>query len=92
MNDQDFTIPPDIEARYQGRWIAWDTDTQQVLADGETMEDVVAAAAPERRQQHLIWYHPCAGPWHRAGRGIVVNAFPDDVHRRAGTQHRLATS
>ena len=62
MNDQDFTIPPDIEARYQGRWIAWDTDTQQVLADGETMEDVVTAAAPERQQQHLIWYHHVLAP------------------------------
>ena len=62
MNDQDFAIPPDIEARYQGRWIAWDTDTQQVLADGETMEDVVAAAAPERQQQHLIWYHHVLAP------------------------------
>ena len=62
MNDQDFTIPPDIEARYQGRWIAWDTDTQQVLADGETMEVVVAAAAPERHQRHLIWYHHVLAP------------------------------
>ena len=62
MDDQDFTIPRDIEARYEGRWIAWDTDTQQVLADGETMEDVVVAAAPQREQQHLIWYHHVLAP------------------------------
>ena len=62
INDQDFTIPRDIEARYEGRWIAWDTDTQQVLADGETMSDVVAAATPQREQQHLIWYHHVPAP------------------------------
>ena len=38
MNDQDFTIPRDIEARYEGRWIAWDTDTERRLRNSEVYQ------------------------------------------------------
>jgi len=66
-----FTIPPEIEDKYEGRWIAWDTDTNQLVADGETMEQVMDRAKDHAdRTGHLIWYHNCLpkdaiiiGPW-----------------------------
>jgi hypothetical protein len=50
-------IPPDIEARYEGRWIAWDTAAEAVVGEGETLEEALAAAAAAREAGALIWYH-----------------------------------
>lgn len=49
-------IPVEVERQYEGRWIAWDTVDEQVVADGETVEEVVTAAAEVAAQGHLIWY------------------------------------
>ena len=37
-------IPPEIEDRYEGRWIAWDLDSQQVVGDGETLDEAIQAS------------------------------------------------
>lgn len=50
-------IPSEVEAKYEGRWIAWDTVTNEVIGDGATMEEVVVAAQEAREAGHLIWYH-----------------------------------
>lgn len=50
-------IPLDVEARYEGRWIAWDTVTDEVVGDAETLEEAVEAATQAGRPSHLIWYH-----------------------------------
>jgi len=62
MQSSDWSIPPEIEAKYPGRWIAWDTDTERLISDGETLDEVIAAAKPERDQKHLIWYHHVLAP------------------------------
>lgn len=62
MQTSDWSIPPEVEAKYPGRWIAWDTDTEQLLSDGETLDEVIAAAKPEREKKHLIWYHHVLAP------------------------------
>lgn len=55
-----FKIPSEIEDQYEGRWIAWDTETNQVLADGETMKEVMDRVGDVwERTGHLIWYHNC---------------------------------
>lgn len=52
------TIPSDVEKQYEGRWIAWDTDTNQVVADGDSMKQVIDLAKSHADQtKHLIWYH-----------------------------------
>ena len=50
-------IPREVAAQYEGRWIAWDTVTNQVVGDGETLEEAIAAATGSRKAVHLIWYH-----------------------------------
>jgi hypothetical protein len=54
MNQQ---IPLQIEEKYEGRWVAWDTVDEKVVGDGQTLEEAIAAAAPARQAEHLIWYH-----------------------------------
>jgi endo-beta-N-acetylglucosaminidase D len=52
------TIPADIERQYEGRWIAWDTDANQVVASGDSMKQVVDGAKDHVDQtSHLMWYH-----------------------------------
>ena len=53
----DMMIPADIESQYEGRWIAWDTLTRQVVGDGDTVEQAIEASREARDDGHLIWYH-----------------------------------
>ena len=57
MDTHDWTIPPEIDAQYEGRWIAWDTETQQVICDGESLEEVMSGSDEIFDAGHLIWYH-----------------------------------
>ncbi len=51
-------IPPEIEEKYEGRWIAWDTDANQLVAAGNSMQEVIDSAKEHvNRTRHLIWYH-----------------------------------
>jgi hypothetical protein len=52
--DQD--IPAEVEWQYEGQWIAWDTDTRQVVGHGANLDAVVEAAGDARSAGHLIWY------------------------------------
>jgi hypothetical protein len=49
-----FQLPPDIEARYAGRWIAWDLDTNQLLGDGARMRDVDELSRAALKAGHVI--------------------------------------
>jgi len=52
------TIPADVERQYEGRWIAWDTESNQVVASGDSMKQVVDGAKAHADQtRHLMWYH-----------------------------------
>ena len=53
----DLKIPRDVELRHEGRWIAWDTDQRRVLAEGDSMDEVLDATDDARDAGHLIWYH-----------------------------------
>ena len=50
-------IPRDVQMKYEGRWIAWDTADGRVIADGETLEEVGQATQAARAAGKLIWYH-----------------------------------
>ena len=50
-------IPEEIESRYQGRWIAWDTVRKEVVGEGDTVEQAITASRQARDGGHLIWYH-----------------------------------
>ena len=62
MQDSDWSIPAEIEAKDPGRWIAWDTNTERVISVGDTLDEIVVAATPDREQKHLIWYHHVLAP------------------------------
>jgi uncharacterized protein (DUF433 family) len=54
----DLEIPAEIEDQYEGKWIAWDTETSCVVASGNSMDEVVDRAAEHyEKTRHLIWYH-----------------------------------
>ena len=53
-------IPPEIEEQYEGRWIAWDTVTQEVAGDGETLDAAIAAIAASNDAWdagHELYFH-----------------------------------
>ena len=50
-------IPPEIEDRYEGRWIAWDTVTQEVAGDGETLDEAIAASNDAWDAGHELYFH-----------------------------------
>ena len=37
----DLTIPRDVELSYEGRWIAWDATERFVVAEGDSMDEVL---------------------------------------------------
>jgi hypothetical protein len=49
-----FPIPPEIEAQYAGRWVAWDLDTSQFLGAGATLREVDALARPALEAGHVV--------------------------------------
>lgn len=53
----DLTIPRDVELSHEGRWIAWDAEQRAVLADGDSMDEVLDATDDAREAGKLIWYH-----------------------------------
>lgn len=57
MNTDEFQIPREVEERYEGQWIAWDTESNTVLASGDTMEDLVATTRDAVNAGRLVWYH-----------------------------------
>jgi hypothetical protein len=61
MSKTEAPLPADVERRYEGRWIAWDTTDQQVVGSGDTADEAVQKASPVSRQTgHLIWYRHIA--------------------------------
>ena len=62
MNTTELEIPREIEERYEGQWIAWDTESKVVLASGDTMEDLVSATRDAVNAGRLIWYHHLIRP------------------------------
>ena len=55
-------IPAEIEDLYEGKWIAWDVESEEVLASGETMEDLVPATRDAVSSGRLIWYRHLLHP------------------------------
>ena len=53
----DLTIPRDVEISHEGRWIAWDAEERVVLAEGDSMDEVLDATDDAREAGKLIWYH-----------------------------------
>jgi endo-beta-N-acetylglucosaminidase D len=52
------TIPHDVEQKYEGQWVAWDTESNIVAAAGDSMKQVIERAKEHAdRTGHLIWYH-----------------------------------
>lgn len=50
-------VPSEVEARYEGRWIAWDTVTQEVAGDGETLDEAIAASNDAWDAGHELYFH-----------------------------------
>ena len=50
-------IPPEIEDRYEGKWIAWDTVTDEVVAAHEDLGEVVKQAQPVHDAGHELYLH-----------------------------------
>jgi hypothetical protein len=50
-------IPPEIEDRYEGEWIAWDTEACVVIAHDEDLDKVVDQVRAARTPGQLIYYH-----------------------------------
>ena len=50
-------IPPEIEEQYEGRWIAWDTVTQEVAGEGETLDEAIAASNDAWDAGHELYFH-----------------------------------
>ena len=55
-------IPKEIEDRYEGKWIAWDTETREVVAADEDLDRVIDQALPLRDTGHLIYFHHILPP------------------------------
>ena len=55
-------IPCEIEDRYEGKWIAWDTVTDEVVAADEDLGEVVKQALPARDAGHEIYFHHILPP------------------------------
>lgn len=50
-------IPPEIEALYEGQWMAWDTVTHDLVGHGATMDEAMKASEEAFQTGHLIYYH-----------------------------------
>ena len=50
-------IPTEIEDLYEGRWIAWDTVTHELVGYGATMDEAMQASETAFATGHLIYYH-----------------------------------
>ena len=50
-------IPAEIEDRFEGQWIAWDTMTRQVVAHDRELGPVVRAAKEVFDSGPPIYYH-----------------------------------
>lgn len=55
-------VPPEIEDQYEGEWIAWDTETREVVAHHEDLNVVVDGAQKAFDEGHLIYYHHILAP------------------------------
>lgn len=48
-------IPVEVESEHEGRWIAWDTVSKEVVGHGETLEEAIATSHDARDAGRLIW-------------------------------------
>lgn len=55
-------IPAEIEDRYEGKWIAWDTVTDEVVAADEDLDEVVRQAKPVHDAGHELYLHHILPP------------------------------
>jgi hypothetical protein len=55
-------VPREIEDRYVGKWIAWDTVTDEVVAADEDLDKVVTQAKPIHDTGHELYFHHIVPP------------------------------
>lgn len=59
---ENLVVPPEIEAQFEGEWIAWDTDRCVVLAHAPHMRDIVAETRELVANGKLIYFHHILKP------------------------------
>lgn len=59
---ENLVVPPDIEAQFEGEWIAWDTDSCVVLAHAPDLGDIVADTRELVANGKLIYFHHILKP------------------------------
>ncbi len=50
-------VPGDIEKVYEGQWIAWDTETREVVGHGVTLDEAMIRSDEAFQQGHELYYH-----------------------------------
>ena len=50
-------IPPEIEDRYEGEWIAWDPETCEVVAHSVDMDEVAKQVRAVGKAGKGMYYH-----------------------------------
>jgi hypothetical protein len=54
---ENLLVPPEIEAQFEGEWIALDTDSCVVLAHAPDLGDIVADTRELVAKGKLIYFH-----------------------------------
>ena len=57
LNIQPGDIPPEIEERYEGEWIAWDCEAQQVIAHDLELGKLMPATDEAYKAGRPIYFH-----------------------------------
>jgi hypothetical protein len=55
-------IPPEVEDKYEGKWIAWNTVTDEVVAAHEDLGEVVKQAQSVHDAGHELYLHHILSP------------------------------
>lgn len=50
-------VPSDIEKLYEGQWIAWDTQTLEVVGHGATLDEAMIHSDAAFQAGHELYYH-----------------------------------
>ena len=59
---EDPVIPREVEALFPGEWLAWDTQTQELLGHAEKLKQVVQLAKVAQAQGHAVYFHHVLRP------------------------------
>ena len=57
LNIQPGDIPPEIEERYEGEWIAWDCEAQHVIANDVELGKLMPATDEAYKAGRPIYFH-----------------------------------